>query len=366
MAYESLVTEGFEGVISRLGGRAHIEKSARETRAFLRARGIEDALVLLRLILAYCLGGKGLRLTAAWAASLGVADISNVALLYRLRQCGDWLSVLAAAALSAACPKAAQDSRTVRIVDATAVPKAGQKAKVGNGLWRLHCAFDLPSERFSHFELTDESEGERLDRIPVVKGEIRLADRAYLSAERIAAVIDAGGDIVVRAGWKNARWLGADGERVDLIAALKKASELGKIDMPVWLGRKSAPALALRLVAVRKPPHAIAEARRKARQAAQRKGSQISDETLVAAEWVILVTSLAAEAYPADDVLALYRLRWRIELAFKRLKSLIGLKEPPGFDERSAKPWILAHLLLALLIEPLADGLDDSPPALAA
>ena len=164
MAYESLVTEGFEGVISRLGGRAHIEKSARETRAFLRARGIEDALVLLRLILAYCLGGKGLRLTAAWAASLGVADISNVALLYR----GDWLSVLAGAALSAACPKAAQ-GRPVRIVDATAVPKAGQKAKVGNGLWRLHCAFDLPSERFSHFELTDESEGERLDRIPVAQ-----------------------------------------------------------------------------------------------------------------------------------------------------------------------------------------------------
>ncbi|MGC2395270.1 MAG: hypothetical protein WA579_04645, partial [Rhodomicrobium sp.] len=71
--------------------------------------------------------------TAAWAASLGVADISNVALLYRLRQCGDWLSVLAGACLSAACPKAAQ-GRTVRIVDATAVPRAGQKAKVGNGL----------------------------------------------------------------------------------------------------------------------------------------------------------------------------------------------------------------------------------------
>src|SRR5512140_2485172 len=166
MAYESLVTEGFEAVISRLGGQAHIERSA---------RGIDNALVLLRLILAYCLGGKGLRLTAAWAASLGVADISNVALLYRLRQCGDWLSLLAGNALSSACPKAAQ-GRTVRIVDATAVPKAGRKAKVGNGLWRLHCAFDLPSERFSHFELTDESEGERLDRIPVVKGEIRLAD----------------------------------------------------------------------------------------------------------------------------------------------------------------------------------------------
>ena len=60
MAYESLVIEGFEAMISRLGGRAYIEKSARETRAFLRARSIEDAVALLRLTLAYCLGGKGL------------------------------------------------------------------------------------------------------------------------------------------------------------------------------------------------------------------------------------------------------------------------------------------------------------------
>ena len=42
------------------------------------------------------------------------------------------------------------------------------------------------------FRADRRSEGERLDRIPVVKGEIRLADRAYISAERIAAVIDAG------------------------------------------------------------------------------------------------------------------------------------------------------------------------------
>jgi hypothetical protein len=41
-------------------------------------------------------------------------------------------------------------------------------------------AFDLPSERFGSFELTDEKGGERLDRIPIVRGEIRIGDRAYL------------------------------------------------------------------------------------------------------------------------------------------------------------------------------------------
>jgi hypothetical protein len=57
--------------------------------------------------------------------------------------------------------------------------------------------------------LTDQTGGERLDRIPVEPGEIRIADRAYMQPERIAAVMDAGGDILVRSGWKNACWLTA-------------------------------------------------------------------------------------------------------------------------------------------------------------
>ena len=63
--------------------------------------------------------------------------------------------------------------------------------------------------------------------MPVVKGEIRLADRAYLQPDRMAAVLDAGADIVVRAGWRNARWLDADGEPVDLLAELRKARQAG-------------------------------------------------------------------------------------------------------------------------------------------
>jgi hypothetical protein len=93
----------------------------------------------------------------------------------------------------------------------------------------------------------------------------------------------------------------------------------------------------------------------------RKSGYTPSRKTLEAAGWFIVVTSLPVKQYSTDDVLALYRLRWRIELAFKRLKSLIELKKPPGIDERSAKPWVLAHLLLILLLEPLVDALEDSP-----
>lgn len=73
------------------------------------------------------------------------------------------------------------------------------------------------------------------------------------------------------------------------------------------------------------------------------------------------MTSLKAADFSTDDVLALYRLRWRVELGFKRLKSVIGLHGPPGTDARSARPYILAHLLLLLLLEPSVDALEDSP-----
>jgi Transposase DDE domain len=358
MTNESLVNEDWGTVVSRLGGPETLNATARETRAFVRPREISNAVDLLRLILAYCLGERGLRLTAAWATSVGLADVSNVALLYRLRQCGDWLALLVGQALAAAAPKASR-GRLIRIVDATTVPKKGREAKT-RGLWRIHGAFDLPQERFGHFELTDQQGGETLDRIPVVKGEIRIGDRAYLQPNRMAALNAAGADFVIRAGWKSARWRDAEGRPVDLAAELR-AARSDHIDRPIWIKLKRRPPLAVRLVAIKKSSEAAAAARRKARQQARRGGHQLSRQTLDAADWVILVTSLRPADFATADVLALYRLRWRIELGFKRLKSLIGLKGPPATSERSARPHILAHLLVLLLLEPFVDELEDSP-----
>ena len=360
MGHESLVNEDWTNIVARLGGATTLDVTARATKAFLRPREITNAVDLLRLILAYCLGERGLRSTAAWATSVGLVDISSVGLLYRLRQCGDWLALLVGQTLAAAAPQASH-GRTIRIIDATTVPKKGLAARKKNELWRIHSAFDLPQERFGHFELTDQQAGEALDRIPVVAGEIRLADRAHLQPDRMATVIEAGADVVIRAGWKSACWLDGQGDALDLVAELRKAAARGLIDRPIWIKRKCGEPLALRLVAIKKPPQAAAEARRKARRAAQRGGHQLAKQTLDAADWVILVTSLKPEDFSTADVLALYRLRWRIELGFKRLKSLIGLKGPPGIDERSARPHILAHLLTILLLEPLIGELEDSP-----
>src|SRR5215216_4657363 len=131
MTHESLVNQDWKSVVAWLGGAEMLNISARETKAFLRAREIANAVDLLRMILAYCLGERGLRSTAAWATSIGLVDISNVALLYRLRQCGDWLAMLVGQALTAAAPKASR-GRMIHIIDATSVPKKGSEARKKN------------------------------------------------------------------------------------------------------------------------------------------------------------------------------------------------------------------------------------------
>lgn len=360
MTHNTLLNGLWDATVVGLGGAAALASSARTTRAFVRPREVRSAIDLLRLILAYCLGGAGLRSTAAWSASMGLADLSNVALLQRLRNSTDWLLHLVGQLLSSVA-KPPVGGRLIRLLDATCVPKFGSDARAGNGLWRLHCAFDLPSQRFSCFELTDEKGSEQFDRVPVIMGEIRIGDRGYMHPDRLAAVHASGGDLIVRTGWKSVRWLDADGEPFDLIAALEVARASGVLDTKVFIARQQAVAFKVRLIAFRKPPQAAETSRHKARRAAQREGSVISGATLVAAEWVILVTTLSADAFTAQAVGDLYRLRWRIEMAFKRLKSVIGLAGPPGKDPRTAKAWILAHLLMVLLLEPHTSAPEVSP-----
>src|ERR1700682_1201360 len=146
MRHESLVNEDWTNVVARLGGAETLNVTARETKAFLRPREITNAVDLLRLILAYCLGERGLRSTAAWATSGGLVDISSVALLYRLRQCGDWLALLVGQVLAAAAPQASR-GRMIRLVDATTRPKEGADVRRKNNMGRIHSAFDLPQER---------------------------------------------------------------------------------------------------------------------------------------------------------------------------------------------------------------------------
>ena len=89
------------------------------------------------------------------------------------------------------------------------------------------------------------------------------------------------------------------------------------------------------------------------RDAAARKGNQVQPATLRFAEYVIVFTTFPEPPFSAADVLEWYRLRWQVELVFKRFKSLAQLGHVPKYDDDSAKAWLYGKLFVALLVEKL-------------
>jgi Transposase DDE domain len=353
---QGFFTSNWDAIVARLGSREELESSAREFGAFTRRREVRDAATLLRVCLAYgC--GLSLRETSAWAGMNGIATLSDVAILNRIRGSADWLSHLAGRVVADRLPQAA--ARSVRIVDGSMV------SGPGGTLYRLHAAYDLAERRFTHLELTDYKAAEKLERAPVEVGEIRLGDRVYAKPEGMRQLRADDGDFVLRIGWKSLYLCHPEGGRLDLAATLREVSSEAPFEMAVEIrnGRQpSLPPIPARLIIIKKDGQAAQASRKRARRQSQRCGSAIQPATLRAADYLMLVTSLDAATYCAAEVAALYRLRWQIELAFKRLKSLLDFSRLPARAPDLARAWLLSKLLMALVLEDLDRDLPDSPP----
>lgn len=76
----------------------------------------------------------------------------------------------------------------------------------------------------------------------------------------------------------------------------------------------------------------------------------------------MVLTSLSTESFSAKDIIALYRLRWQVEIAFKRLKSLLQIGKLRAKKPELARSWIAAHLIAALLLDTMTQDFLDSPP----
>ncbi|QUS55387.1 transposase [Pseudovibrio brasiliensis] len=77
---------------------------------------------------------------------------------------------------------------------------------------------------------------------------------------------------------------------------------------------------------------------------------------------MLLLTSLPQEHFDTASLAALYRLRWQIELVFKRLNSILHMDRLLAKDPHLVKSWLLAHLIRALLIERKSEDLPAFAP----
>lgn len=323
------------------------------TRALKGLRQDKAAANLLRTLLLHIGCGYSLRETVTRAREAGLADLSDVALLKRLRKCESWLYALSVGLWQqrglAQLPKG---RRVLRVVDATTVKEPGNTGS----LWRIHYSLQLPSLRCDFFKVTaTEGEGtaEGFWQIPVQRGDYLLADRGYSVAQGIVPVVQAGGYVLVRLNQGGVRLLDARGRPLDLLPKLERLKTTGQIgSWEVQLEAEQGP-IAGRICALRKTRTAIEHAQRKLKRLASKHCQEIKPETLEFAKFVTVFTNFPPEEFPAKDVLEYYRLRWQVELVFKRFKQIAGLGHLPKSDEQSARAWLYGKMIVALLTEKL-------------
>jgi hypothetical protein len=319
----------------------------------------------LRLALAYGGPGMSLRDTCAWAEAAGLASLSDPSLLERLCKAAPWLGDIVAALIAeqAKAPAGRWAGYRLRALDGTSICQPG----ADNTTWRLHIGYDLATGQVDQLELTDLRGAEHLQRLTYRPGDIVLADRYYARPRDLRPVIDAGADFIVRTGWNSLRLLQANGEPLDLFAALAaQVEQESEVQVRIHEGTTETPPsepLILRLVIRRKNPEQAAAEQKRLLKNARKRGKQPDPRSLEAAKYILLLTSLPAAAFPPADILALYRFRWQIELAFKRFKSLAGLDMLPAKKPELARAWIYARLIVAIIAEQIAGQVPDSSPS---
>lgn len=330
------------------------DRLGRDSGAVTRLRGFDSLDDLIRTLLMHVGCGWSLRETVVRAKLAGIADVSDVTLLNRLRQSGEWLRQLCQRlwAETGIGWEAALERLPVRVLDATVVKEPG---KTGSQ-WRIHYSMRLPSLACDHFELTPAEgpeTGEKLGRFRFRHGELVLADAGYSHPAGVAAVNSAGAYLCVRLNPKSLPLWQANGKRFPLLGKIKTLGQAGQVGQwPVWVesGDKR---IEGRLCVIRKSQAAIDKAQRRLVRKQQKKQRALGADTIEYANYVIVLTTLPVEMAEAPQVLEYYRLRWQIELIFKRLKSIVQLGHVPKQDDESSRAWLYGKLFLALLSEKL-------------
>jgi hypothetical protein len=329
---------------------------AKSTKAMLRRlRNFKDEESLLRSLLLHVATGYSLRETSVRLKAAKIANASDVALLKRLRSSGNWLRQLCLSLLKEQDIKTSASAGRIRmrIVDGTNIKEPGKTGST----WRIHYSLTLSDLKCDYFRLTKSSgrgTGESFKQFPVKKGDCIIGDRGYSTAQGIAYVAARGGYSLVRVNTGILHFANTDNKKFDLLSEIRNIEqEHDSREWEVNINNARVPQISGRLCVIKKNHIARNQSIKQLRRLANRRGTLMQTTTEEFAGYVIVFTTLPKELYPLESILEWYRVRWQIELVFKRLKTLAGLGHLPKQDDESSKAWLYGKLLTGLLVEKL-------------
>jgi hypothetical protein len=314
---------------------------------------LKDPEKLLRLVLHHVATDTPLDLTVAQAHAINLVSVSKVALHLRMRTVGPWLSELAVGVSNADKLFAAERWGGYRIfcTDAT----CGTRPGACGTTFRVHCRLEAATMRPHQWEITDVHGGEKLRRFTIEADDLDLLDRAYCNAHDIEHAELGKGKVIVRYARTSLPLFDSRGRAIDIKPRVLRLSRPGRVkEWPVRVHGPAGTVISGRIVAVRLNAEQTAKAI--ARLEREKKASEITAEDRAWSEYVVVFTTAPRARLSSELVLELYRLRWLVELEFKREKSIGGLDRLPNFRDDTIASWVAGKLLCFALARRSVEG----------
>jgi len=345
---------------------------AKETGSLVRKlRNFRDEEAVMQTLLLHIANGYSLRETVTRAKLSRLTDVTDVGLLKRLQCSEEWFKSLCMSLLKERgldMDKATHHTIQMRIVDGTVVKEPG---KTGSE-WRVHYAIRLPDLACDYFKLTPTKgalTGESFKQYPVHKGDCIIGDRAYSTTQGIAYLARQGAYSLVRVNTSALPFFSfasdqdSQAEPFDLLTHLSVLQEdYDMREYEVQLKTGDQEWIHGRLCVMRKSQTAIELAQKQVKRQAYKHRNITKPSTFEYAKYIILFTTLPKTDFPTQNVFEWYRLRWQIELVFKRLKSLTAFGHLPKYDDVSARSWLYGKLFVGLLVEKLIQSAQTLSP----
>jgi hypothetical protein len=189
------------------------------------------------------------------------------------------------------------------------------------------------------------SDHEALDLAPPVpKGGLHLRDLGFCDFERLRSESDRGVNWITRLPAQT-RLYPPDEPDLPLVEQLAAWREEGVVAADVDAGVGDKDHVEGRLICLACPADVAAKRLVRLQKDAKNRGRQVSQRQREMCRWTVLLTDVPRDRLSARQVWEVYRLRWQIELLFRRFKSEGGLGQTSsGKRNRVESEWYVKSL----------------------
>lgn len=231
-----------------------------------------------------------------------------------------------------------QDSIAIKLPDNASEKYSGMANKKG---CKVQTTFDVLSNCFTNlfitpFTVNDQKYSHEIKN-NITANDLIIRDLGYFTSAALNYINDIGAFFLSRipAGTKV---FNKEGKEINLLNYLNKK---GEIDEVLYIVKKSK--IRVRIIAKK-----VSEEKAKRRRYVKKRSCKRnpSKNCLALLSWDIVVSNIFDEAIEGKTILALYRLRWKIEIIFKTWKSHCQIHK---FHERISEKQIRIYLLVRLL-----------------